>query len=116
MPHAIFFMKDGHAIHGSCEVRNLGKPASHGCVRISPQNATILFNLVKKAGLPSTQVVLSGETAGGEGPVASSTKSRKAVKDREFSQASGALPSGGGSLDVRGRQFLCRIKYRTPET
>jgi lipoprotein-anchoring transpeptidase ErfK/SrfK len=31
MPHAIFFMKDGHAIHGSYEVKHLGKPASHGC-------------------------------------------------------------------------------------
>ena len=82
MPHAIFFMKDGHAIHGSYEVRILGKPASHGCVRISPQNATILFDLVKKAGLPNTQVVLSGETAGGEGKVASSTKSRKAARTR----------------------------------
>jgi hypothetical protein len=80
MPHAIFFMKDGHAIHGSYEVRNLGKPASHGCVRISPQNATILFDLVRKAGLQNTQVVLSGETAGGEGKVASSTKSRRAAR------------------------------------
>ena len=80
MPHAIFFMKDGHAIHGSYEVKNLGKPASHGCVRISPQNATLLFDLVKKTGLPNTQVVLSGETAGGEGKVASSTKSRKAAR------------------------------------
>ena len=25
MPHAIFFMKDGHAIHGSYEVKHLGK-------------------------------------------------------------------------------------------
>jgi hypothetical protein len=74
MPHAIFFMKDGHAIHGSYEVRNLGKPASHGCVRISPQNATILFDLVKKAGLQNTQVVLSGETPGGESKVATSAK------------------------------------------
>jgi hypothetical protein len=80
MPHAIFFMKDGHAIHGSYEVKNLGKPASHGCVRISPQNATILFDLVKKAGLPNTQVVLSGETPGGEGKVATLTKTRKAVR------------------------------------
>jgi lipoprotein-anchoring transpeptidase ErfK/SrfK len=37
MPHSIFFMKDGHAIHGSYEVKNLGKPVSHGCARISPQ-------------------------------------------------------------------------------
>ena len=61
MPHAIFFMKDGHAIHGSYEVKHLGKPASHGCVRIAPQNATLLYDLVKETGLENTQVVLSGE-------------------------------------------------------
>ena len=76
MPHAIFYMKDGHAIHGSYEVRNLGKPASHGCVRISPQNATILYELVKATGMENTQVVLSGETPGGESQVASSGRSR----------------------------------------
>jgi L,D-transpeptidase catalytic domain len=80
MPHAIFFMKDGHAIHGSYEVRNLGKPASHGCVRISPQNATILYDLVKKAGLPNTQVVLSGETPGGESKVASTGKPKNSSR------------------------------------
>ena len=66
MPHAVFFMKDGHAIHGTHEVKNLGKPASHGCVRLAPENATILYDLVKKNGLENTQVVLSGETPGGE--------------------------------------------------
>jgi len=66
MPHSIFFMKDGHAIHGSYEVRNLGKPASHGCVRISPENAATLYALVKENGLDNTQVVLTGVTPGGE--------------------------------------------------
>jgi len=66
MPHSIFFMKDGHAIHGSYEVKNLGKPVSHGCVRISPENATTLYALVKANGLENTQVVLSGVTPGGE--------------------------------------------------
>jgi len=66
MPHSIFFIKDGHAIHGSYEVKNLGKPVSHGCVRISPQNATTLFALVRENGLENTQVVLSGVTPGGE--------------------------------------------------
>jgi len=66
MPHAIFFMKDGHAIHGSYEVKSFGKPVSHGCVRIAPQNATILYDLVRKNGLENTKVVLSGETPGGE--------------------------------------------------
>jgi lipoprotein-anchoring transpeptidase ErfK/SrfK len=66
MPHSIFFIRDGHAIHGSYEVKNLGKPASHGCVRISPENATTLYALVKQNGLGNTQVVLTGVTPGGE--------------------------------------------------
>jgi lipoprotein-anchoring transpeptidase ErfK/SrfK len=66
MPHSIFFIKDGHAIHGSYEVKNLGKPVSHGCVRISPQNATMLYALVQENGLDNTQVVLTGVTPGGE--------------------------------------------------
>jgi lipoprotein-anchoring transpeptidase ErfK/SrfK len=81
MPHAIFFMKDGHAIHGSYEVKHLGKPVSHGCVRIAPQNATVLYDLVKKNGMQNTQVVLSGETPGGESKVAASSKSRVAPRD-----------------------------------
>ena len=66
MPHSIFFMKDGHAIHGSLDVKNLGKPVSHGCVRISPENAATLYALVAENGLENTQVVLSGATPGGE--------------------------------------------------
>ena len=49
MPHAIFFYY-GFAIHGTNEVRHLGQPASHGCVRLAPANATKLFNLVKAEG------------------------------------------------------------------
>jgi lipoprotein-anchoring transpeptidase ErfK/SrfK len=71
MPHSIFFMKDGHAIHGSSEVKNLGSPASHGCVRISPENAATLYALVAKHGLQNTQVALTGTTPGGEFKVAS---------------------------------------------
>jgi lipoprotein-anchoring transpeptidase ErfK/SrfK len=73
MPHSIFFMKDGHAIHGSLDVKNLGKPASHGCVRISPENAATLYALVDKNGLANTRVVLTGVTPGGEYKVARRT-------------------------------------------
>ncbi|MCW2284588.1 lipoprotein-anchoring transpeptidase ErfK/SrfK [Rhodoblastus acidophilus] len=66
MPHAVFFMRDGHAIHATYEVKHLGKPASHGCVRLSPQNATTLFELVKKSGLNNTQVIVSGTSPGGD--------------------------------------------------
>ena len=51
-------------------MKSLGKPVSHGCVRISPQNATILYALVGKNGLKNTQVALSGVTPGGEYKVA----------------------------------------------
>lgn len=71
MPHAVFFTKEGHAIHGTNEVRRLGKPASHGCVRISPKNAATLYALVEENGLDNTEVVLVGLTPGGEGQVAS---------------------------------------------
>lgn len=70
MPHSIFFIKDGHAIHGSYEVKTLGEPVSHGCVRISPANAATLYALVKKYGLKNTKVVLAGVTPGGEYKIA----------------------------------------------
>jgi hypothetical protein len=76
MPHSIFFMKDGHAIHGSLDVRHLGKPVSHGCVRISPENAATLYALVAKNGLENTHVMVSGVTPGGEYKVAKQTSPR----------------------------------------
>ena len=66
MPHAIFFMKDGHAIHGS-----LGKPASHGCVRIAPQNAATLYALASKilrSCLPASRQVARARWQSGKAP------------------------------------------------
>jgi len=60
MPHSIFFTKKGHAIHGYLNTRNIGRPASHGCVRLEPENAAKLFALVKEEGLLKTKVVLTG--------------------------------------------------------
>jgi hypothetical protein len=60
MPHSIFFTKKGHAIHGTFETRRLGTPASHGCVRLSTQNAAALFALVRQRGVLNTQVVVTG--------------------------------------------------------
>src|SRR5499426_2334794 len=61
MPHSIFFTPKGHAIHGSYETKRLGSPASHGCVRLAPANASKLFALVKEEGLGNTKVVLTGQ-------------------------------------------------------
>jgi hypothetical protein len=60
MPHSIFFTKIGHAIHGSYDVKRLGTPASHGCVRLSPAHAATLFAMVKRDGVTNTKVVLTG--------------------------------------------------------
>jgi hypothetical protein len=49
MPHSIFFA-GGYAIHGTYETRSLGRPASHGCVRLFPAHAAILYQMVKGEG------------------------------------------------------------------
>ncbi len=63
MPHSIFFTNLGHAIHGSFAVRRLGTPASHGCVRVEPANATQLFALVGQQGMKNTTIVITGNAA-----------------------------------------------------
>ncbi len=60
MPHSMFFTGEGHAIHGSYHVKSLGRKASHGCVRLAPDNATILYGLVQKAGMSNTTVTIKG--------------------------------------------------------
>jgi L,D-transpeptidase catalytic domain len=60
MPYSIFFTTKGHAIHGTTH-KSIGRPASHGCVRLSVQNAATLWKLVKKAKMANTEVVLSGQ-------------------------------------------------------
>jgi L,D-transpeptidase catalytic domain len=61
MPHSIFFTPKGHAIHGYLDTRHIGSPASHGCVRLAPENAAKLYALVEEEGLPNTKVVLTGD-------------------------------------------------------
>jgi len=58
MPHSIFFY-GGYAIHGTNAVSALGRPASHGCVRLHPSNAAALFSLVQRHGPRNTQIVIS---------------------------------------------------------
>lgn len=45
MPNAVFFI-GGIAIHASTHVEQLGQRASGGCVRLSPMNAKILYQLI----------------------------------------------------------------------
>ncbi|MFH6783779.1 MULTISPECIES: L,D-transpeptidase [Methylobacterium] len=61
MPHAIFFTGRGHAIHGSSHTGRLGTPASHGCVRLAPGKAAMLYALVRAEGMGNTRVVIGGD-------------------------------------------------------
>lgn len=58
MPYSIFFYK-GYAIHGSYETKYLGRPASHGCVRLHPSNAATLYSLVQKYGPGNTTIKIT---------------------------------------------------------
>lgn len=59
MPYSIFFTYQGHAIHGSLYTRRLGRPASHGCVRLAPQDAAALYSLVGQLGMAKTRIVIA---------------------------------------------------------
>jgi lipoprotein-anchoring transpeptidase ErfK/SrfK len=63
MPHSIFFTDRGHAIHGTSHTARLGTPASHGCVRLAPENAAYLFGLVEQQGLDKTHIQVIGSDA-----------------------------------------------------
>ena len=57
MPYSVFFL-GGYAIHGTTEVKRLGRPVSHGCIRLHPANAAQLFQLVKQVGKANTTIVI----------------------------------------------------------
>jgi hypothetical protein len=79
MPHAVFFNR-GTAFHGTSAVGMLGRPASHGCVRLHPSNAAQLFKLVSKHGIYQTKVVVHGGSKSSDPAVAS--RQRKGSKQK----------------------------------
>jgi lipoprotein-anchoring transpeptidase ErfK/SrfK len=58
MPYSIFF-RGGYAIHGTNYVKQLGRPASHGCVRLHTANAAKLYSLVKQVGASNTRIIVT---------------------------------------------------------
>src|SRR6266849_2182561 len=60
MPYSIFF-HNGYAIHGSYAIDRLGGPASHGCVRLHPHHAQLLFDLVQQEGPDNTTIEITDQ-------------------------------------------------------
>ncbi len=61
MPNTVFF-NGNIALHGTSAANEalLGKPASHGCVRLSRANSRIVFNLVRENGKPNVVICVKG--------------------------------------------------------
>ena len=57
MPYSVFF-SGNFAIHGTYETGHIGRPVSHGCVRLLTRDAAILFDLVRSYGFDQSQIVI----------------------------------------------------------
>lgn len=57
MPYAVFFT-GGYAVHATEAVGRLGSPASHGCVRLTLENAEMFFDLVEMYGARNTTIAV----------------------------------------------------------
>ncbi|MET0219665.1 MAG: L,D-transpeptidase [Tardiphaga sp.] len=99
MPNAIFFTKMGHAIHGTDSVNRLGTPASHGCVRLSRENAKTLYAMVKEDGVLNTTVTLTGSS---QVALARNPRSTRptALARREVAPASPSYDAAGNPMQI----------------
>ena len=115
MPNAIFFTKQGHAIHGTDAVSRLGTPASHGCVRLSRANALKLWSVVKAEVLLNTTVTLTGSS---RVALARNPRTTVARGDDVVGQPVQIAPRPGYSEDLnantRARQVSPDRVYRDP--
>lgn len=57
MPHSVFF-HGGYAVHATPHVKRLGSPASHGCIRLHPDNAADFYDLVQAFGPSNTSILI----------------------------------------------------------
>jgi lipoprotein-anchoring transpeptidase ErfK/SrfK len=58
LPYLTMIGYDGTAIHGTHQTGKLGRPASHGCIRLSVANARTFYRLVQSFGFWQTQVIV----------------------------------------------------------
>jgi hypothetical protein len=119
MPHSVFF-RGGYAIHGTTAVGALGRPASHGCIRLHPANAAKLFALVKKHGSGQTKIALHGAAPDNLSRFAKASSPSKAklakaapskhkiAKAKQRSHATSVAQRRGGDWEAARGQILLR--------
>ena len=91
MPHSIFF-RGGYAIHATAAVGSLGRPASHGCVRLSPANAATLYALVRQEKMANTRIALVGEVPRTNELIAKRSETVRGDSIMQDEDFTGALP------------------------
>ena len=113
MPYAIFF-HNGYAIHGSYAINQLGGPASHGCVRLHPHHAALLFDLVQQEGPANTTIEITDEPR----PEQASLPGREiAPPGREIAAPGREIAAPGGDIAAAQSSYppVTRIeRYREP--
>jgi hypothetical protein len=120
MPWSVFFYR-GYAVHGTTEAHSLGRPASHGCVRLRPDNAAILYSLVRRHGYRNTRlVVMDGPLPASPGaiPMAENEQPRapepvaEAAQDGEehLSAKAHDAPSVQGDEEARDPRKPARVR------
>jgi lipoprotein-anchoring transpeptidase ErfK/SrfK len=59
MPY-VMFIRGGYAIHGTTpgNFALLGKPASHGCIRLHPDHAKVFYELIEKNGVENVWITV----------------------------------------------------------
>lgn len=112
MPNSIFFT-GGFAIHATAAYSQIGRAASHGCVRLAPTNAATLFKMVQKHGMDRTKIVVYGSTP--IEPTIARNDPRLAPRPLQVSPVryTVAAPSKS-ALDVLFGGEQRRIVYATP--
>jgi len=115
MPFSIFFTPKGHAIHGSLDTKNIGRPASHGCVRLTPANAEKLYSLVQEDGVLNTTVTLTGQTPSRAPAVASRRAPQSDELDQDYVGRQPTYgPRYGANQPAYGNPYYPQPQYGQP--
>ncbi len=80
MPYSVFY-NGGYAIHGTNYVSRLGRPASHGCIRLHTSNARKLYKMVRKYGKKSMRIIVRHQL---DGAIAGNYTSNGLFTNTEF--------------------------------
>ncbi len=98
MPCSVFF-NQGIATHGTTAVSRLGRPASHGCIRLRTSNARTFYNLVRRHGMKRTRIVVTG---------------RARQKVRKVARGSNSVVHRSYRPRLRAVRYTVNAYHRTP--